>query len=454
MPPIDRKNDADNDDEAKFSDDDDEPQPDAPVAPAAPVVPPSEEEESKEAGADADAEMKDAPAPAAGDAANPSFQLSNMVKELATNKLQEHVNECNDELWLRNQQKLERKECRLADIERAKRVRDDANAKFERWTEISARYSSGISRDPDDEIQKIDCGDEVAEEATEFWDECNEDMDTMRDNFPLHAEMWWGPPPTEDQIMEAEDAVAEAEAELRDATQALTELTEKPLDSDGEDGIDEYDEEDAPAAGKGKGKAKAKAKAPPANETPAAKRKRERAEKLAAMTPEERELEKAKQHQKDAETTRKRQATATEKKMKIDAYPRLKKFEKGYKRALSALEGKEEEVQKVAAESNRAKQAATKAQQKTRVERDLFVEWLNLAEGKGKDYDAKKAMMHFSRWYKMKNEEQKAASASGSAANGLPPGNYTRKSAAGAGPSGTPAAKRQKSAAAAGSDSD
>jgi len=454
MPPIDRKNDADNDDEAKFSDDDDEPQPDAPVAPAAPVVPPSEEEESKEAGADADAEMKDAPA--AGDAANPSFQLSNMVKELATNKLQEHVNECNDELWLRNQQKLERKECRLADIERAKRVRDDANAKFERWTEISARYSSGISRDPDDEIQKIDCGDEVAEEATEFWDECNEDMDTMRDNFPLHAEMWWGPPPTEDQIMEAEDAVAEAEAELRDATQALTELTEKPLDSDGEDGIDEYDEEDAPAAGKGKGKAKAKAKAPPANETPAAKRKRERAEKLAAMTPEERELEKAKQHQKDAETTRKRQATATEKKMKIDAYPRLKKFEKGYKRALSALEGKEEEVQKVAAESNRAKQAATKAQQKTRVERDLFVEWLNLAEGKGKDYDAKKAMMHFSRWYKMKNEEQKAASASGSAANGLPPGNYTRKSAAGAGagPSGTPAAKRQKSAAAAGSDSD
>jgi len=430
MPPIDRKNDADNDDEAKFSDDDDEPQPDAPVAPAAPVVPPSEEEESKEAGADADAEMKDAPAPAAGDAANPSFQLSNMVKELATNKLQEHVNECNDELWLRNQQKLERKECRLADIERAKRVRDDANAKFERWTEISARYSSGISRDPDDEIQKIDCGDEVAEEATEFWDECNEDMDTMRDNFPLHAEMWWGPPPTEDQIMEAEDAVAEAEAELRDATQALTELTEKPLDSDGEDGIDEYDEEDAPAAGKGKGKAKAKAKAPPANETPAAKRKRERAEKLAAMTPEERELEKAKQHQKDAETTRKRQATATEKKMKIDAYPRLKKFEKGYKRALSALEGKEEEVQKVAAESNRAKQAATKAQQKTRVERDLFVEWLNLAEGKGKDYDAKKAMMHFSRWYKMKNEAEKAASASGSAA------------------------KRQKSAAAAGSDSD
>ena len=429
MPPIDRKNDADNDDEAKFSDDDDEPQPDAPVAPAAPVVPPSEEEESKEAGADADAEMKDAPA--AGDAANPSFQLSNMVKELATNKLQEHVNECNDELWLRNQQKLERKECRLADIERAKRVRDDANAKFERWTEISARYSSGISRDPDDEIQKIDCGDEVAEEATEFWDECNEDMDTMRDNFPLHAEMWWGPPPTEDQIMEAEDAVAEAEAELRDATQALTELTEKPLDSDGEDGIDEYDEEDAPAAGKGKGKAKAKAKAPPpANETPAAKRKRERAEKLAAMTPEERELEKAKQHQKDAETTRKRQATATEKKMKIDAYPRLKKFEKGYKRALSALEGKEEEVQKVAAESNRAKQAATKAQQKTRVERDLFVEWLNLAEGKGKDYDAKKAMMHFSRWYKMKNEAEKAASASGSAA------------------------KRQKSAAAAGSDSD
>jgi len=430
MPPIDRKNDADNDDEAKFSDDDDEPQPDAPVAPAAPVVPPSEEEESKEAGADADAEMKDAPAPAAGDAANPSFQLSNMVKELATNKLQEHVNECNDELWLRNQQKLERKECRLADIERAKRVRDDANAKFERWTEISARYSSGISRDPDDEIQKIDCGDEVAEEATEFWDECNEDMDTMRDNFPLHAEMWWGPPPTEDQIMEAEDAVAEAEAELRDATQALTELTEKPLDSDGEDGIDEYDEEDAPAAGKGKGKAKAKAKAPPANETPAAKRKRERAEKLAAMTPEERELEKAKQHQKDAETTRKRQATATEKKMKIDAYPKLKKFEKGYKRALSALEGKEEEVQKVAAESNRAKQAATKAQQKTRVERDLFVEWLNLAEGKGKDYDAKKAMMHFSRWYKMKNEAEKAASASGSAA------------------------KRQKSAAAAGSDSD
>ena len=428
MPPIDRKNDADNDDEAKFSDDDDEPQPDAPVAPAAPVVPPSEEEESKEAGADADAEMKDAPA--AGDAANPSFQLSNMVKELATNKLQEHVNECNDELWLRNQQKLERKECRLADIERAKRVRDDANAKFERWTEISARYSSGISRDPDDEIQKIDCGDEVAEEATEFWDECNEDMDTMRDNFPLHAEMWWGPPPTEDQIMEAEDAVAEAEAELRDATQALTELTEKPLDSDGEDGIDEYDEEDAPAAGKGKGKAKAKAKAPPANETPAAKRKRERAEKLAAMTPEERELEKAKQRQKDDETTRKRQATATEKKMKIDAYPKLKKFEKGYKRALSALEGKEEEVQKVAAESNRAKQAATKAQQKTRVERDLFVEWLNLAEGKGKDYDAKKAMMHFSRWYKMKNEAEKAASASGSAA------------------------KRQKSAAAAGSDSD
>jgi len=288
MPPIDRKNDADNDDEAKFSDDDDEPQPDAPVAPAAPVVPPSEEEESKEAGADADAEMKDAPAPAAGDAANPSFQLSNMLKELATNKLQEHVNECNDELTMRNQQKLERKECRLADIERAKRVRDDANAKFERWTEISARYSSGISRDPDDEIQKIDCGDEVAEEATEFWDECNEDMDTMRDNFPLHAEMWWGPPPTEDQIKEAEDAVAEAEDELRDATQALTELTEKPLDSDGEDGIDEYDEEDAPAAGKGKGKAKAKAKAPPANETPAAKRKRERAEKLAAMTPEER----------------------------------------------------------------------------------------------------------------------------------------------------------------------
>tara|TARA_B110001452_G_scaffold258517_1_gene253831 strand:- start:1016 stop:2365 length:1350 start_codon:yes stop_codon:yes gene_type:complete len=449
MPPIDRKNDADNDDEAKFSDDDDEPQPDAPVAPAAPVVPPSEEEESKEAGADADAEMKDAPA--AGDAANPSFQLSNMVKELATNKLQEHVNECNDELTMRNQQKLERKECRLADIERAKRVRDDANAKFERWTEISARYSSGISRDPDEEIQKIDCGDEVAEEATEFWDECNEDMDTMRDNFPLHAEMWWGPPPTEDQIKEAEDAVAEAEDELRDATQALTELTEKPLDSDGEDGIDEYDEEDAPAAGKGKGKAKAKA--PSANETPAAKRKRERAEKLAAMTPEERELEKAKQCQKDAETTRKRQATATEKKMKIDAYPRLKKFEKGYKRALSALEGKEEELEKVAAESNRAKQAATKAQQKTRVERDLFVEWLNLAEGKGKDYDAKKAMMHFSRWYKMKNEEEKAASASGSAAKGLPSGNYARKSA-GAGPSGTPAAKRQKSAAAAGSDSD
>jgi len=65
-------------------------------------------------------------------------------------------------------------------------------------------------------------------------------------------------------------------------------------------------------------------------------------------------------------------------------------------------------------------------------------------------------MMHFSRWYKMKNEAEKAASASGSAANGLPPGNYTRKSAAGAGagPSGTPAAKRQKSAAAAGSDSD
>jgi len=360
----------------------------APAAAAAPAATAAPEAAAPAAGAAAAAA-----ADPLDDAPPPTYQLASVVKELPTKKLQEHVSECNDELALRKQQKLDLKAERLAEVERAKQQRDDADTKCERWSVRLERYRAGISIAPDEEIVQMDTGGENTAEATEFWKECDEDMHAMRNSFPRHAEMWWGPPPTDDQIKEAEETVAEAEEERRAATTQAAE--DRPLGSDGEEDacIDDYEPE---TEGEN---------APQQGETKAAKRKRERAEAVEAMAPEERQCAEEAQRAKEEETARKRRQTASDKKEKLDAYPRLKKIEKSYKRAVASIEAKDQELVQASADTTRAKQVAARAQQKTRSERELFVEWLNISEGKGNDYDARRATQHFTRWYKIKNDE-------------------------------------------------
>ena len=169
--------------------------------------------------------------------------LSRKYLEFPTPKLVEHRKDVDTELDRRRNGKLERKKENEAKRVILERNFEDATAAVERWEHRLFLVRKGMTRDgTEDEIDEdFDWADEDGDEATAFWEACNEDMAKFRERFPLHAEMWFGEHPSEDAIAEAEAEHAEAETKLDEAVAAKQKFSDEFVESEVESDVDDYD---------------------------------------------------------------------------------------------------------------------------------------------------------------------------------------------------------------------
>lgn len=295
-----------------------------------------------------------------------------------TPKLKEHIDQCKDELSRRTNEENAREQQHAAELESAKSVLENHTKTLKHWQAKLELIEAGKSKEHADD----DAGETGEEEPDENGDWDPDDVEGMRDMYPKHALMWWGEVPTDDEKLESIDEVEKATEAVEIASSKYKELEERVKEQENE--VEDY--EDAPN-----------------DETPKQKSARARAAKKAALTPEQLEEKRV----KSEIASEKRKKTLIEKKAIIDDHPRLLKFEKGYRRAMVKVEAKNEEIGALEMEIQRGKNSVTKAQLSVRNERDMFLEYLSMADGKGENYDAEKSLRHFSRWHKSKLEEKK-----------------------------------------------
>ena len=198
--------------------------------------------------------------------------------------------------------------------------------------------------------QEVDVGDEDAEAAAKCFEE-HKDVKKLRDEYPMHAQRWYGNVPTDKEIADQEKVIADTVKEIAEEEEKLSKATEEQDKAKDAFAIVEKEAEDVQKqmVADYEGDEDAEAEAPKPKKGKAKKR-------VDEMNPEELAAHKL----KSEEDAHKRRENNKAKREMLDAYPRMRekaeKYEEMRKSARiyraemtkfkAAAEEKQEELEK------------------------------------------------------------------------------------------------------------
>ena len=345
-----------------------------------------------------------APAPAPVDAAaNPERALARYL-EVATPQLKEHVDDCRGELDRRAKEKKQRLATATETLQEATKQLATGQADLVHWKKLVTARKDGAMRDPDEELDEdFDTGEEDGDQATQFFEDNDQNIALLREQFPLHAQMWYGDAPSEEDLQEAKDRVTAARVEIKEAEKAHTEaqadleVAQQEIDdeADAEPEVGDYDEDNDPEV-----REAIKAQAEKIKTAVVKKREREAAD---AKLSEEQRAKKAREAERRKDQAKRNRQ---EKKDREAEYPELVKYKEGYKRLKREKLENQQTMTEYAERHQKLKASATKAHETTRHERDMFMSWLNSTADKPEGWDAKRQFGNFQRFMKAKTAER------------------------------------------------